>query len=380
MTDDEKTPDGAAVKPQVIDLEAEDVTVEPEPPQPPPPPPVAPRRKWRARALWIAAPLLAGLLAGGWIYRDLLSSYLPSSQMDVMDARIAAMEINNKSLAGQLAALGQSAQSAADGIAALDKTVKTSAAALAATQTEAGRFESRIAAAEKTLAAAKSDLDGLRAAVSTAGAGNGTADAAALAAIGQRIDALEKDVASFKSAGGKTAGAAAATTLSQALADLKAKVAAGAPFKDEYERISRMVPAAAGLDAAGPLAEAGIANAAGLAAELRAAIPSLPKATAAVPATESGYWDSLVSGLSRIITIRDLGEADWPALAETCAGLAEAGDLTQAIDLIDQTEGGKPAPIVQWRDRAASRRKLEAALEQISQAVLRQIGAMGGTP
>ena len=141
-----------------------------------------------------------------------------------------------------------------------------------------------------------------------------------------------------------------------------------------------MVPAAAGLDVIGPVAAAGLPDAAGLAAELRAAIASLPRPQAPAPATDQGYWDSLVSALSSIVTIRDLGAADWPSLAEKSAAFAEAGDLTQAIEVIDRTEGDKPSAIVHWRDRAALRLKLEAAVEQVSQSVLRQIGVLGATP
>ena len=65
-------------------------------------------------------------------------------------------------------------------------------------------------------------------------------------------------------------------------------------------------------------------------------------------------------------------------MAEKCASLAEVPDLNQAIGIIDATEGDKPTAISQWRDRAAARLKLEAALDQVSQAVLRQISSLGG--
>ena len=38
----------------------------------------------------------------------------------------------------------------------------------------------------------------------------------------------------------------------------------------------------------------------------------------------------------------------------------------------------KPMALTQWRDRAAARLQLEAALNQVSEAVLRQIAALGG--
>ena len=49
-----------------------------------------------------------------------------------------------------------------------------------------------------------------------------------------------------------------------------------------------------------------------------------------------------MKSLSGIVTIRDIGETDWPQLAEKAAAFAEAGDLTQAIAVIDQAEGDKP--------------------------------------
>jgi hypothetical protein len=85
-----------------------------------------------------------------------------------------------------------------------------------------------------------------------------------------------------------------------------------------------------------------------------------------------------MKSLSGVVTIRPLGETDWPAAAERAAAFAEAGDLTQAISVIDSAEGEKPMALTQWRDRAAARLQLEAALNQVSEAVLRQIAALGG--
>ena len=382
MSMDDKTTDGEPLKPQVIDLEAEDVTPEPEAAEtrPPPTPPPPPKHRPRPSTLWVVVAALAGLTLGGWIYRDVLSSYFPSGAMTAMEARIAAMEINHKALNEEIATFKQDSQAAAGDLAGLDASVKTSAAGLRAIEERIGAFESRAGQSEKALAAARTDLDALRKAVSSAGAASGTADPAALAAIIQRLDGLEKDVASLKPSGDAAQGAEAMASLSQALADLKAKIAAGAPFKDEYERIARMVPAAAGLDVLAPVADAGLPGAMGLAAELRALIPSLPTPSAPAPAPEPGYGEWLLSGLSGILTIRDMAATDWPALAEKSAALAAGGDLTGAIGVIDRTEGDKPAAVLRWRDRAALRLKLDAAVEQVSQSVLRQLGVLGAAP
>lgn len=384
MSDAEKPQDEPAVKPQVIDLEAEDVTPEPEraeADQAPPPPHAPPKRRRRATLVWVALAVLAGAVGGGWLYRDVLSTYLPSNRMSELDARIGALEVNNKSLAEQIAAATEAAQSATSVSSGLEQTLKDLGGGMSETQAKITAMDGRIAAAEQALAAAKSDLDGLRNAVSGTGTGSGggTADPAALAALTQRIEAVEKDVASLKSAGG-TAGGSNAAALTAALADLKAKIAAGGPFPDQYARIARMVPAAEGLDVLASHAEMGLPDAAGLAAELRASIGQLPKPEAEAPAESGSYWDSIRSALSGIVTIRTIGERDWPALAEKCAALAESGELAQAIAAIDESEGDRPAVVAQWRDRAAARLKLEAAAEQVGQAVLRQIAADGGTP
>lgn len=370
-------------EPQVIeDIVADDAERAPPPPPPPPPPSASapkPHAKKSGAARWIIAALILGVIGGGFLYRGALTDYFPTNAMKAMEARVINLESANKDLAARLDAAAQSAEGLTSRIAGLEEQLKSATAPLADLAGRVDGIDQRVASAEQALAAAKDDLDQFRKSLS---AGTGTAttgapvDNAALAALGQRIDALEKDVASLKSTkGGGDASATAA--LSQALADLKAKIAAGTGFAEEYDRIARMVPAAPGLDVIGSFARDGLPDAKGLAAELRAAIPALPQPEA--PAEEAGsYWDSFVSAVSGIITIREIGEANWPGLAERAAAFAEAGDLPQAIAAIDGAEGAKPGGLSQWRERAAGRLKLEAALAQVSDAVLRQIAALGG--
>lgn len=410
MTDDQKSDDTRRPEPQVIDLDAEEVK-DPEPasgdatntlreesasatdtdtardeaddvppqaaaaPQPSPPP-----RKRRGVAGWIAGALVIGLLAGAWLYRDVLESYLPSQRMTALQDRLAVLEAQGKTVDQQLQAVAQKADAAT---AAAGDAATAAANGTSALTDLAGRVDGvdqRVAGFEQALASAKADLDALRSAASSgsgsSAGGTGTIDGAALAALGQRLDALEKDVASLKAGGGDRTSLTAG--LSQALADIKAKIAAGTPYAEEHERIARMVPAAPGLDVLAAHAAAGLPNAQGLAAELAAAIPSLPQPETPVESTGDSYWDQLTGLLSGIVTIRDIGDTDWADLARRCAALAEAGDLTQAIALIAQAEGSKPQAINQWHDRAAARLSLEAALAQVSEAVVRQIAALGG--
>ncbi|MCA3561141.1 MAG: hypothetical protein IOC82_08970 [Aestuariivirga sp.] len=388
--------DDTGSKPRVIDLDAEDIRSESEASAsaseetreeaaeaftPPP-------GRTRGFRRGIAIALVLGLIGGGFLYGGVLSSYLPSNQMVALKNQVAALAQNNTDLANQIAAVKQRADGAAEAAAAANDAAakaadvaKSAAAQIAGVGSKADAGAQQAATLGEQIAALKSGLDGLRKSMSSAPAASGgaasPADAAVLAALGQRIDALEKDVASLKAGAGPSAQAGTTAALSQALSDLKAKVAAGTSFQPEYERIARMVPAASGLDEVAASAAEGLPDAKGLASELTAAIPSLPQAEA--PAAEdNSYFGSLMKSLSGIISIRPIGNTDWRMLAEKAAAFAEAGDLTQAISVIDAGEGEKPMALSQWRGRAAARLKLEAAVSQVSEAVLRQIAASGG--
>jgi hypothetical protein len=367
------------IKPQVIDLEAEDVIVEGDSAPAAPPPPATPRKSVPPSA-WLAIAVLGAAVVGAWIYKDLLSSYLPSNELLTAQARIDALEAQSKTLGEQLAAISGVSDQLKTEIQNVSE--KTSAA-----QNTGAALEARIASAEAATKSMKAELEKLKTAavpeatVAVPNATTGAAvDSGALAALAQRLDAVEKDVASLKTASTPADQTAATAALSQSLSDLKAKIASGAPYRDELERISRMVPAAAGLETLTSNANEGLPTAAGLAAELTALIPLLPKPEIELPSSDNSYLDSFWNAMKNVITIRRIGDTDWPDLAAKCAALAESGDLAQAIEKIDKAEGSKPSALSTWRDRTAARIALEAALEETSQAVLRQITSMGATP
>ncbi len=370
-----------AVKPQVIDLEAEDVTApsdepapepETEPPPAPPPPQPRPRRLYP----WLVAALVAGAIGGGFLYRSVLSSYLPSDAMQAMDARLGSLEANTKTLGQQLNAVSATTDALKGETGDFDAAVKQAAADAAAAGQDVVALAERTAAVETALNEMKSSLQGLRQTPTTSG--SDSADGSAVAALAQRIEALEKDMASLKSTGAAGGGEAVAA-LSQALSDLKSAVAAGTAYQAEYDRIARLVPAAPGLDVLSTHANLGLPGGEGLALELKEQIPSLPRPSTGDASAGDGYWDSFWTTMTSVVKIRDIGTADWQTMAENCVTLAATGDLIQAVKLIDNAEGDKPAALARWRDRAAARIALEAALEQVAQSVLRQIAATGGS-
>ena len=181
MSMDDKTTDGEPLKPQVIDLEAEDVTPEPEAAEtrPPPTPPPPPKHRPRPSTLWVVVAALAGLTLGGWIYRDVLSSYFPSGAMTAMEARTAAMEINHKALNEEIATFKQDSQAAAGDLAGLDASVKTSAAGLRAIEERIGAFEARAGQSEKALAASVAGFPARNAIFHSAGLASRVASAKA---------------------------------------------------------------------------------------------------------------------------------------------------------------------------------------------------------
>ena len=194
--------DKPAQRPQVIDLEAEDIGPAPEPAPAAPPPPPPPKRRGN---LWLIAALALGLLAGLLLYRGVLSNYLPSSQMTALKNQVAALETNIAAMNSDLAGVKDQAVAAADAASAARAAAGDAGkAASGAAQQAQGLAQAlddngtRLAALEKSVAALSADLGSLRKSVSVMGTGGSAgvapADSAALAALGQRIDVLESEL------------------------------------------------------------------------------------------------------------------------------------------------------------------------------------------
>ncbi len=366
-----KKPD-SPVKPPIIDLEAEDIVLDgPSAPSPPPPP-----KKSKSSAPWFIAAVLTGTVAGGWFYKEVLSSYLPGNELTVAKGSIETLQAQNKTLSEQVAAISAASDQLKTQLASMSSEIQSVAGKSA---TAASGLDARIGAAEKAAASTRADIEKLKL-MPTGGTSVSGTDNAALASLAQRLDAVEKDVASLKTVSKPSDQSALANSLSLSMSDLKAKIANGASYRSEFDRVSRMVPAAAGLDTLAAHADEGLPTASGLAKELTGLIPLLPKPEADVAAPDGSYMDGFWNMMNGLITIRKIGEADWPNVATQCAALAESGDLAQAVEKIDKAEGTKPVALSNWRDRAAARITLEGKLEETSLAVARQVGSLGAAP
>jgi hypothetical protein len=360
----------------IIDLDAEHV-IEHEVPQAAKPVPPAKAKASKRGWLLGAVGLLAAAVAGGWLYKDVLSVYLPSDQVIGLTERLAVIETQNSTLQTQVSSLDKLATQLAGDMDALEAKSATLAGLAEDTQRSQGNTAQKLMALDQALAEIKRSVDELASRPApVAGAAGTTIAAPELSALQQRIATLEKDVASLKVKPAEVVDSTVA--LSQTLSDLKAKIASGVGYRDELERIQRMVPAASGLDFLQQHATLGIPDAKGLSAELKKLIPQLPKPIIPGPLPESeGWWAGIYSSLSDLITIKVEGDVDWPTAASAAAAFADSGDLPQAIDHLATIEGAKPAEIQQWLDHVNARLAADKAVQSVEEAVLRVIASKG---
>lgn len=329
--------------------------------------------------LWILAAALLGPVAGGWFYRDILSSYLPSNEMARVISKSEALEAGNAALREQLAALDRLSSQFKTDIDALEaslNTTKTDAKTAGDLARTTGARVDGVDVAITDLRTAQSALSDRIAKLQSAPpvAGGTAAPLIDVSAITQRLESLEKDVASLKSASGENASDMSALT--QSFADLKAKFAAGAAFSEELARVQRMVPAAPGLEELARHASTGLPDAAALAMSLKNLASELKPSPEVVSSEEDNSWLGWATGVfTDIVTIRNAGDVDWAKTAGAAAAFAESGDLVQAIAHVAEAEGTKPPALQQWLETAQARVRLEASLAGVEAAVLRMLAA-----
>ncbi len=354
----------------IIDLDPDQVTMERDDISSPQTNQSSTRRK--SRWIWPLAALLLAGVGGGWLYRDVVSDYYPSNRMTGVIDRSVVLEKSNGALQEQVLALERLTTQLSGDLNALE--TKSTTINTVATTLRDGLVatDGRVAGLESGLLETRQQVSDLAKIAPVAPVGS-SGDGAAVTALMTRLAALEKDVESLKAQKGQSPDV---TTLSQSLADLKAKIAVGTGFVAELQRIQRMVPAAAGLEVLAPHAEAGLPDAKGLASELAALGASLPKLPPVETASsDDSYLSQAWNAISGLITIRNIGEADWPNAASTAASLADSGDLAGAIASLASLEGDKPIGVQQWLDRASARISLEGALQSVEDGVLRTLAS-----
>jgi hypothetical protein len=355
----------------IIDLDADQVVEDvasAEAKQAPPAPLSSPRKN---RWIYGAAALAAAAFGGGWIYKDVLSTYFPSDQIRGLSEKVLELESKNSALREEVVNINKLAIQLKSDVDALEGKELALESVVDGVRKADSDAAAKLNALEKGLGETRQAVADIAARPLV-----GTNGASLDPALQQRVLNLEKDVASLKVKPAapidNTAG------LSQNLADLKAKIAAGTGYSAEYDRLQRMVPAAAGLDVLAPYAALGLPDAKGLANELKTMIADMPKPVIPDAVSENnGWWAGVYDTLSGLITIKVEGDVDWPTTASAAVAFAEAGDVPQAIEHLNAVEGAKPVGVQQWLERAQARLSVEKAVQSVEEAVLRVIAAKG---
>ncbi len=317
--------------------------------------------------------IVAAAVGGAWAYRDLLSSYFPSDNVLALTQQVAVLDASNKDLAKKLDAVVGVTDEIKSQAGAAQSAAEEWRKELGAVKDADAAYAKSISDMQSSLGAAQSQLKTLGEKLQAAPVA-GAAASVDVSALEQRLAAVEKDLSSLKVGAG---GAVDTAALSQALADLKGKVAEGSSFVDELERIRRSVPAAEGLDVLAKYAPQGVASAKALQGQLKSAMAQLPKPEAAPQAKDESWTDWVSNLFSGVISIRDQGQPDWQVLSLKADAFLASGDLAQASAAFDNLAVSLPEGMKQWHEAAEARLQLDAAMDKVSAAVLRQIAAKG---
>ncbi|MDE2444921.1 MAG: hypothetical protein KGO94_02005 [Alphaproteobacteria bacterium] len=358
-------------KDNIIDIDPASVVDNEPPPVPEGTIPKPMSRKFGVIGLATLA-VLTSALAGGWIYRSSLSSYLPSDQMLALSARVDGLETAAKTSGKKIdAVVGFSDEFKSQLNAAVAQAAEAKMQA-AANATEIAAAKSKLQTLEKGITDASSALRDVRAQLAASPAGTTSPEQLGLAA---RLDKIEKDLASLHSAA--TDSRPSAASLSQAMAELSAKVASGAPFEAEISQLARLIPSAEGLDILQSNAVYGAATSQQLIETLQSAANDLSTPHQQAATIDNSWWGYAGSLMSNLVTVRTAGTPDWAALAQRCVASLKNGKLTDAVALLNQNLEALPKPLQEWRLMAAKSLATAQALDKVKGAVARDVAARG---
>jgi hypothetical protein len=210
---------------------------------------------------------------------------------------------------------------------------------------------------EPKAAAAKPEVLPLRPALPSA------AETAAPAAgdvtqLSERLNALEAQQA-------RTAGAAAAALAGAALVEASQ---ASRPFSEELAAMERAAPAAAGrLAELKRLAVVGAPSRSALAASYPDYAARAASASRA-PADGAGFFARVAYALSRVVTVRQVGEVKGDgadAVLARAERLVEDGELDAALRTLDALSPAAREAMAPWRLRAERRAEIDRRVSAV---------------
>ncbi len=165
-----------------------------------------------------------------------------------------------------------------------------------------------------------------------------------------------------------------------AFAELRRKIAAGKPFAEELKRLELLVPGAPDLDTLAAIAQEGAPTTKKLATDL-ATLKEHHAAQQRKKLEEQqrkGLVEGLKARLSKVVKVRKIDEADWPAaLAKAEAALP--GSLAAAVAELERQPGTPPEDIAAWIRGAKARLAVDRAMKRLGDHVFRIIAQSSGS-
>jgi hypothetical protein len=321
----------------------------------------------------IGGAVVAALIAAGDYYLR------PASDLAQEDAnRLTALEANSQRDSSAMEAEARRGAAALSDLAkrlgALEaaNSGNPAAAATEATQRVTAQVKDLRAAAD----AGREQTAGLadRIAKLESEASRASADSPALSALGARIDKIEAAQAATKSESLATTERSAAGDNAAAIAvvaaEVRDKLASGAPFGPELAALERL-----GVEPADLTALRAVANGAptgkALAASFTAVAPKVLDATS--HAVRGGAVDRFLAHIRGLVHVHVLNEKagdDPSALISQIEGALGRGDAAGALAAFNKLPKGARQASGDWAAQAGARRAADAAVQSIADSAI----------
>jgi hypothetical protein len=285
----------------------------------------------------------------------------PDTQaLDAMRQRVAKIEHDianlppgDKTIAERLTAADNAMKSLGIALAALNKRNDDAAS-------DAKQAGERAAAAEKAVGELR---DSLRNAKPQAGV-----DAGQLAAVQQRIAALEQAMKAAREELAKTATTDEAARLALSAASLRDAVEQGVPYQVELAQVQALGADAQALAPLASFAARGVPSKQALTQQLGDLIPAMIKA-AGVQNAPSGFLERLQANASKLVRISPVNAPPGDKPSELLARIEVAAahaDIASALTDIAKLPEAARAPAQAWIARAKARQDALAAARKLA--------------
>ena len=315
-----------------------------------------------AGAAFMTIVLVALWFAGLVPARDTAPNTAPNTVLAGVDAAsIAALNERIGKIESSVAKFPASDATMAQRLAAADNSVKSVNAALAALNKRgdelaaiAAEARARADSAEKAVADLRSSLQDISRNASAA------PSAADVDVVQKRLAAMEQAI--------KSAPNDRAARLAVSAAALRDAVTNGGPFAAELDEVKSLGAGDQALAPLAPFAASGIPQAGPLAAELRAVIPAMVKASGA-QAPARGFLERLEANAEKLVRIRPV---DAPAGDDPSSVLARIevestrGNIDGLLSDLGKLDAATRAPAQAWIARAQARQAAIAAARRLA--------------